>query len=99
MENEETRNDKKERLLSQLKKAREHGGSAAKEILERRKAYDDAHKAIIKAVEEEARTVPQIAEVTGLESSLVFWHINALRKYNVLQEEKRRGDYLFYRKK
>jgi hypothetical protein len=99
MGGEEVKEERKSRLIAQLKAAHDKHGPVNKEIAQRRRTYDEMHRAIIKALEEEAKTVPQIAELTGIESNLVFWHINALRKYNVLQEEKRRGDYAFYRKK
>ncbi|MDQ7826373.1 MAG: winged helix-turn-helix domain-containing protein [Candidatus Eremiobacteraeota bacterium] len=91
--------EKNKKAAGDLKKARQAWGPPLKELIERRKTNDEIQKAIVKALEEEAATVPQLAEKTGIEPGLVFWHINALRKYNVLTEEKRRGDYTFYRKK
>jgi hypothetical protein len=43
--------------------------------------------------------VPEIAAETGLPEQDVFWWITALRKYSRVQDEKKRGDFVPYRKK
>jgi predicted transcriptional regulator len=83
----------------QLKTLRARRGDSSKENAERVKAQNRMQQAVLKAIETEAKTVPEIAAETGLSTQDVFWWITALRKYNKVQDEKKRGDYMAYRKK
>ncbi|HEY3284153.1 MAG TPA: transcriptional regulator [Armatimonadota bacterium] len=85
--------------IDQLKQLRQQRGPVPPEKLEEGKAQNRAQRAILKAIAVEARTVPEIAEETGLPSQEVFWWITALRKYNRVQDEGKRGDYVAYRTK
>ncbi|MHB1461564.1 MAG: hypothetical protein ACYC1M_09815 [Armatimonadota bacterium] len=85
--------------LQQLKQLRSERGSLPKEMIERGKSQISIQKTILAAIETEYKTVPEIAELTGLDTQDVFWWITALRKYNRVQDGKKRGEYATYLKK
>ena len=74
-------------------------GTVPSHRLEETKRRHKAQKAVLAAIAAEPRTVPEIAEATGLPTQEVFWWITALRKYGKVQDEGKRGDYVAYRKK
>ncbi len=85
--------------LQQLKQLRAERGPLPKEMVERGKSQITMQKAILAAIETEAKTVPEIAEITGIATQDVFWWITAMRKYNRVQDGKKRGEYATYLKK
>ncbi len=42
------------------------------------------------------RTVPQLAQATGLEPHQVLWYVTAMRKYGLAVEGDKEGDYFQY---
>jgi predicted transcriptional regulator len=44
----------------------------------------------------EPKTVPDIAEASGLMAEQVLWHIIALKKYNLVVETGLSGEYYLY---
>ena len=91
-------NDKeKARQRTQLLKSlrEEH-----KETVERTQAllreYKKIQGEICKSTREAPKTVPEIAEVTGLPSHEVLWHITALKKYDRVVETGICGEYFLY---
>lgn len=84
--------------MEQLKTLRAQRGER-KDLAELRKVQMQQEKAILAAIAQEAKTVPEIAKETGLDEQTVFWMITALRKYNKAETAKKRGDYMTYIKK
>lgn len=85
--------------LEQLKRLRATRGAGTPAQIDRSKRGKEMQNLILKAIADEAKTVPEIAAETGLPEQDVFWWITALRKYNRVQDEKKRGDFVPYRKK
>jgi predicted Rossmann fold nucleotide-binding protein DprA/Smf involved in DNA uptake len=81
---------------AQLKRLRESRGPIPKEMTERAKSQKRAQTAVLKTIEAEAKTAPEIATETGMDAQEVFWWIAALRKYNKVSDEGKRGDYMTY---
>jgi predicted Rossmann fold nucleotide-binding protein DprA/Smf involved in DNA uptake len=48
------------------------------------------------SLQEEPKTVPEIAEETNIEPSQVLWFLASLRKYGEIEEEAKKGDYFQY---
>jgi predicted Rossmann fold nucleotide-binding protein DprA/Smf involved in DNA uptake len=46
----------------------------------------------------EPKTIPQLAEASGLPSDKVLWFVAALRKYGIVVENGMSGDYPLYQK-
>ncbi|MBN8216355.1 MAG: hypothetical protein J0L75_06910 [Spirochaetes bacterium] len=87
-----------ESTKAKLKIAKERHG-VSPELLARVKETNRIHRAILEAVATEAKSVPDIAAATSLPSEVVFWNVNALRKYNKLVDVKKSGDFWLYQKK
>ena len=56
----------------------------------------DVRKTLRKAMKAGPRTVPQLAEATGLPSHEVLWHVAAMKKYGLVIEEGLNEDYEYY---
>lgn len=83
----------------QIKQLRAQRGTEQKELAERAKEQARAQKLALTAIETEAKTVPEIAEETGMPTQEVFWWVTALRKYGKIQDKGKRGEYIAYQKK
>jgi predicted transcriptional regulator len=49
------------------------------------KEFGRINREIIKALKEEPRTIPQVAEITGMDKHLVTYHLMTLLKYGKLE--------------
>lgn len=85
--------------VEQIKAARARRGPADPVRAEAYKRDREKQNAILKAIADEARTVPEIAEATGLTTTEVMWWVTALRKYGKVQDDGKRDDYVAYRRK
>ena len=85
--------------LEQLKQLRATRGLGTPDQIERSKKAKEAQNLILRAIAGTAKTVPEIAEETGMPRQQVFWWITALRKYNRVQDDKKQGDFVAYRAK
>ena len=79
-----------------MKKLRESRKQIIKATSARVKGNRKAIKAIKEQLQDEARTVPEIAEATGLASSEVLWFIATLKKYGEILEGDKDGSYFRY---
>jgi predicted transcriptional regulator len=60
------------------------------------KAQQEVRRAITGAMRGGATTVPEIAEASGLPADQVLWHVTAMKKYDLVVETGRSGDYYCY---
>ncbi|MCK9460232.1 MAG: transcriptional regulator [Proteobacteria bacterium] len=81
-----------------LDAAKAKRGPTPAALLERQKETTRLHRRILEALAEE-RTVPELAEATGIDAAELMFHVNALRKYGKVEDAGKRGDYLTYRRK
>ena len=79
-----------------MKKLRESRKPIIKATSARVKENRKAVKAIKEQLQDEARTVPEIAEATGLASAEVLWFIATLKKYGEILEGDKDGGYFRY---
>jgi len=86
-------NDKKEDLFKALRKRRK---PVIERVAARVKEQNRIRREINKSLKEGAKTVPAIAESTGIPSSTVFWHIIAMKKYGKVAEAEQEDDYPKY---
>ncbi|MBN2556199.1 MAG: hypothetical protein JXA97_09715 [Anaerolineales bacterium] len=61
------------------------------------KENNSLQREILKTIAEEAKTIPQIAEETGLPTPDVLWHLTAMKKYDRVIEAGMDGEYYTYR--
>jgi Fic family protein len=80
---------------------------ALKELREKRRASIDLAKKAIKTqnkiikdikeqIKTEAKTIPEIAQATNIPTNQVLLYVATLRKYGVLTEGAKNGDYFKY---
>ena len=80
-------------LLTRLREEHKDTIEATRALL---KAQQEDRRAINLAVRGGAETVPEIAEASGLPADRVLWHITAMRKYDLVVETGKSGDYYRY---
>jgi predicted Rossmann fold nucleotide-binding protein DprA/Smf involved in DNA uptake len=53
-------------------------------------------KKLSDALSEGPKTVPQLAQATGIPSQDVLWHLTSMKKYGKVAEADQSGDYFQY---
>jgi predicted Rossmann fold nucleotide-binding protein DprA/Smf involved in DNA uptake len=96
---DDTQPRKSNYAVEQIKAARARRGPSDPARTEAYKRGKEVQNAVLQAIADEARTVPEIAEATGLPTQEVMWWVTALRKYGKVQDEGKRGDYIAYKRK
>lgn len=76
----------KEKIAEQLKKLNEAKGPIREELRRYVAAQTKAQKAILKAMKEGPKSVPELAAECDLATDKVLWHVTALRKYGKVRE-------------
>lgn len=79
-----------------LKQMREDHADTVKRTQELMKEQRAIRKKIYAATQEEPKTVPEIAAITGLPTTEVLWHITAMKKYDLIHEIGMDGEYYQY---
>ena len=82
--------------MEAMKAARKARGKIPAHLKARQKKQRLYQKTITKALSDGPKTVPELAEETGLDSHDLFWHINALRKYGFVEIHAEEDEYLSY---
>jgi hypothetical protein len=87
-------NDSNTEQLRSLREARQ-------ELIKKAKARMKEQRRQIRAIREQLaagpRTVPEIAEGTGIGSAQVLWFVASLKKYGEVLEDAKDGGYFRYR--
>lgn len=79
-----------------LKALREEHKETVEQTRETLKQHQQIRRSISDAIEAEALTIPAAAEVAGLPTEEVLWHIMAMKKYGLIEEMGMEGDYYTY---
>ena len=79
-----------------LKSLREEHKETVEKTQTLLKEYKKIQGEICKSTREAPKTVPEIAEATGLPAHEVLWHITAMRKYDRVLETGICGEYYLY---
>lgn len=90
-----TDDDKKEKKEA-MKKLRKERKQLIKAATARVKEQNKALKAIREQIKDNPRTVPEIAEGTGIPTSEVLWYLASLKKYGKIVEGEKDGAYFRY---
>ena len=83
------------RLLKRLRQEHKEGVARAQKLLREQKAL---RQQICKATRDAPKTVPEIAETTGIPAEVVLWHVTAMKKYGVVTEVDVCGSYYTYQR-
>jgi predicted Rossmann fold nucleotide-binding protein DprA/Smf involved in DNA uptake len=79
-----------------LKRLREDYKDTVARTQARLKEQRAIRRQICQAMRDAPKTVPEVAEVTGLPADQVLWHITAMRKYDLATEAGMCGEYYTY---
>jgi len=79
-----------------LKQLREEHRETVAQVQALFKEQKDIRRQICQVMRDEPKTVPEIAEASGLPAEQVLWHIIALKKYNLVIETGVCGEYYLY---
>ncbi len=71
-------------------------GRVSDEKRQAQKHLLSARKAILKMLESQPSTIPQIAEALNMPSDKALWHVTGMRKYGKVAEAGEDGDYPLY---
>jgi predicted transcriptional regulator len=80
-------------VLKRLREERAESVSRAQALLKEQQSF---RKRLREAMKEEAKTIPEIAAAAGLPADQVLWHVTAMKKYDLVREEGKDGDYYRY---
>jgi predicted Rossmann fold nucleotide-binding protein DprA/Smf involved in DNA uptake len=79
-----------------LKQLRETHNETVERTRERLKAQKAIRAQICKVLRAAPKTVPELAEATGLPAGEVLWHLTAMKKYDLAREVAPCGAYFLY---
>lgn len=80
-------------LLKRLREERAESVARAQTLLKEQKAF---RKPLVEGMKGGPKTIPEIAAACGLPSEEVLWHVMAMKKYDLVREVGRDGDYYQY---
>jgi predicted transcriptional regulator len=90
-----TKQDARQRT-AMLKALREQHTDTIEHTQERLKEQKAIRRQICQVMQGDPRTVPEIAEESGLPAHIVLWHITAMKKYGLVTEAGQSGEYYQY---
>jgi predicted transcriptional regulator len=61
------------------------------------KEQQTIRRQICQVLRDSPKTVPEVADATGLSAHQVLWHVTAMKKYSLIQESGMSGEYYLYR--
>lgn len=82
-------------LLKQLRETHQDTVEQARILLKTQKS---TRQQICAATRDNPKTVPEIAQVTGIPSDEVLWHVTAMIKYGEMTETGMCGEYYLYQR-
>jgi len=86
-----------EKIREQLRALRQKRGPQVAQAAARLKEGNRIRKALLDCLGRGEKNVLELAAETRLDPAVVFWHVNALRKYGGIRDGVKRGDYFTYR--
>jgi predicted Rossmann fold nucleotide-binding protein DprA/Smf involved in DNA uptake len=84
---------KRAETLKQLRHAHQESIARAQAWLKEQK---EIRRHICQAMRDAPKTVPEVAEATGIPAGQVLWHITAMKKYDLAVETGMDGEYYQY---
>ena len=86
----------KPRARKPIQILRERRGGVPKELTERNRRLTQTRKQITSALKDGPKTVPQVADVTGLPTHEVLWQLMGMKKYGQVVEGEEQDGYYEY---
>jgi predicted transcriptional regulator len=92
-----TKEDAKKRAIF-LKKLREEHKDTVARTQALLKEQQATRRDICKHARVEPKTIPELAELSGIPAGEVLWHITAMKKYGLVAETGICGEYYLYQR-
>jgi predicted transcriptional regulator len=90
-----TKEEKRQRIAL-LKELREKHAGTIERIREQLKKQQAVRRSICQVLRDGPKTVPEVAEASGLPTHEVLWHVTAMKKYDLVVEAGQCGEYYQY---
>jgi len=91
-----TQEEAKQRIAV-LKRLREERQETVAQAQARLKSQKAVRRQVCQAMRDAPKTVPEVAETTGIPADQVLWHLTAMKKYDQAVETGMCGEYYLYR--
>lgn len=82
-------------MLKQLRQEHAETVARTQTLLKEQKRIQQE---ICRVMRENPKTVPEVAEATGMPANEVLWHLASYKKYGIVIEDGMCGDYPLYRR-
>lgn len=82
-------------FLKRLREQHKETVARAQALLKEQKAI---RRQICQPTRDEPKTIPEIANITGIPAHEVLWHITAMKKYGLVVETGMCGEYYLYQR-
>ena len=90
-----TQEEAKQRIAV-LKRLREERQETVAQAQARLKSQKAVRRQVCQAMRDAPKTVPEVAETTGIPADQVLWHLTAMKKYDLAVETGMCGEYYLY---
>lgn len=90
-----TKEDAKKRGIF-LKRLREEHRETVTRTQALLKEQNAIRKTICQPMRQEPKTIPELAELTGIPAGQILWHVTAMKKYGLVVENGMCGEYYLY---
>ena len=80
-------------MLKQLREEHKETITRTQALLKEQKAL---RRQICQSMRENPKSVPEMAELTGIPADQVLWHVTAMKKYGLVIENGMCGEYYLY---
>jgi predicted transcriptional regulator len=80
-------------MLKRLREEHKETVTRTQALLKEQKAI---RRQICQPMREASKTVPELAEASGIPADQVLWHITAMKKYGLVSEDGMCGEYYLY---
>jgi len=87
---------KKAVATTDMKKLRQERKEYIAGARDKIKGQNKVIKALKTALSDEAKTIPELAEVMGMETDTVLMYVSTLKRYGIIGEGPKDGDYFKY---
>ena len=75
---------------------REQRGGVPKDVVEQNRRQKKLQKQLVEGLQDAPKTVPELAQITGIPAHDVLWHLMCLKKYGKIAEGAERDSYCEY---
>ncbi|MBW1636058.1 MAG: hypothetical protein JRC87_04720 [Deltaproteobacteria bacterium] len=79
-----------------MKKLRQERNESITGAREKMKVQNKVIKALKEALSKEAKTIPELADIMGMQTDAVLMYVSTLKRYGIIGEGPKDGDYFKY---